>query len=58
MRVLSEFVVGRAIDDWRYFLAQERGIEIAVNLPLTYFQDPTLSCVCATACRITLRLTG
>jgi len=40
MRVLSEFVVGRAIDDWRYFLAQERGIEIAVNLPLTYFQDP------------------
>ena len=39
-RALSDFVIGRAIDDWRSFVMQRRGIEIAINLPVTFFQDP------------------
>ena len=38
-RVLSEFVIGRAIDDWRNFVAQHRGVTIAINLPIDFFQD-------------------
>lgn len=40
LRVLSEFVIGRAIDDWRNFVAQHRGVGIAINLPINFFQDP------------------
>jgi len=40
MRILSDFVIGRAIDDWRNFIAQHRGVEIAINLPITFLQDP------------------
>jgi EAL domain-containing protein (putative c-di-GMP-specific phosphodiesterase class I)/CheY-like chemotaxis protein len=39
-RALSELVVGRAIDDWRYFVSQYRHIEIAINLPIDCLQDP------------------
>lgn len=39
LRVLSDFVIGRTIDDWRTFI-QHRNIEISINLPITYFQDP------------------
>jgi len=58
MRVLSEFVVGRAIDDWRYFLAQEQASRLPSICRSPIFRIRTLSRVCATACRITLRLTG
>ena len=40
LRVLSDFVIGRAIDDWRNFVTQHQGIEIAINLPIIFFQDP------------------
>jgi EAL domain-containing protein (putative c-di-GMP-specific phosphodiesterase class I) len=40
MRILSNFVIERAIDDWRYFATEGRGIGIAINLPMTFFQDP------------------
>ena len=40
LRVLSNFVIGRAIDDWRNFVTQHKGIEIALNLPINFFQDP------------------
>jgi CheY-like chemotaxis protein len=40
LRVLSDFVIGRAIDDWRHFITQHWGLEIAINLPTTCFQDP------------------
>ncbi len=40
LRVLSEFVIGRAIDDWRNFVTQHRGVTIAINLPINFFQDP------------------
>ena len=38
--VLSNFVIGRAIEDWRSFIAEHRNIEIAVNLPFSFFQHP------------------
>ena len=40
-RALSEFVIGRAAEDWRYFIDQQHGsVEIAINLPVTFFKDP------------------
>jgi EAL domain-containing protein (putative c-di-GMP-specific phosphodiesterase class I)/CheY-like chemotaxis protein len=40
LRGLSEFVIGQAIDDWRYFVAQRGPIELAVNLPIAFLQEP------------------
>jgi EAL domain-containing protein (putative c-di-GMP-specific phosphodiesterase class I) len=40
LRGLSEFVIGQAIDDWRYFVAQHAPIELAVNLPIAFLQEP------------------
>jgi EAL domain-containing protein (putative c-di-GMP-specific phosphodiesterase class I)/CheY-like chemotaxis protein len=40
LRVLSDFVIGRAMEDWRNFIPQHGGIEIAINLPLPFFQNP------------------
>lgn len=37
---LSTFVVARAINDWRYFVNAYGHVEIAVNLPVTFFQHP------------------
>ena len=37
---LSEFVMTRAIEDWRYFATQYGHVEIAVNLPVGFFRDP------------------
>jgi len=37
---LSEFVMTRAIKDWHYFATEYGHIEISVNLPVTFFQDP------------------
>jgi EAL domain-containing protein (putative c-di-GMP-specific phosphodiesterase class I) len=39
LSVLSEFLIGRAVEDWRNFI-QNRAIEISINLPMTFFQDP------------------
>ncbi|HET7680928.1 MAG TPA: EAL domain-containing protein [Xanthobacteraceae bacterium] len=38
LRALSEFVIGRAIEDWQNF-TQQQNVEIAINLPITFFQD-------------------
>jgi EAL domain-containing protein (putative c-di-GMP-specific phosphodiesterase class I) len=37
---LSEFVVDQAIRDWHDFLWQRGAIEIAINLPMAFFQQP------------------
>lgn len=37
---LSEQVVRRAVEDWHYFLAQGGPIETAINLPMTFLQEP------------------
>jgi hypothetical protein len=39
---MSEFVIDRAINDWRYFSSRHGHIEIAINLPLAFFRDPEL----------------
>jgi len=38
-RALSEFVIRRAVEDWRYFLDQHGPVEVAINLPATFFKD-------------------
>jgi hypothetical protein len=38
-RALSEFVIGRAIEDWHRFVALHGGVEIAINLPVALLQD-------------------
>jgi EAL domain-containing protein (putative c-di-GMP-specific phosphodiesterase class I) len=40
LRALSEFVIDQATDDWRYFLSQDGPIVLAINLPITFLQDP------------------
>jgi EAL domain-containing protein (putative c-di-GMP-specific phosphodiesterase class I)/CheY-like chemotaxis protein len=40
LRGVSEFVIGQAIADWRYFVTQRGPIELAVNLPIAFLQDP------------------
>lgn len=37
---LAEFVMARAIKDWRYFVSEYGHVEIAVNLPVAFFQAP------------------
>jgi EAL domain-containing protein (putative c-di-GMP-specific phosphodiesterase class I)/CheY-like chemotaxis protein len=37
---LSDFVTHRAVDDWRYFVGQHGHVEIAINLPVAYFEHP------------------
>ena len=37
---ISDFVIGRAINDWHNFNIEGRGVEIAINLPITFLQDP------------------
>jgi EAL domain-containing protein (putative c-di-GMP-specific phosphodiesterase class I) len=35
---LSEFVAARAANDWRYFLDRTGPVELAINLPMTFFE--------------------
>lgn len=37
---LSEFVVTRAMQDWRNFVTEHGHVEIAVNLPVAFFEHP------------------
>lgn len=37
--ILSDFVIGRVVDDWRNFI-QHQNIQLSINLPLTFFRDP------------------
>ena len=33
-------MIGRAIEDWHYFLAQRGPLETAINLPMAFLRDP------------------
>jgi EAL domain-containing protein (putative c-di-GMP-specific phosphodiesterase class I) len=37
---LTEFVMARAIEDWRYFVGEYGNVDIAINLPVAFFQHP------------------
>jgi EAL domain-containing protein (putative c-di-GMP-specific phosphodiesterase class I)/CheY-like chemotaxis protein len=36
---LSDFVIGRALEDWRSFVSHYGRVDIAINLPSAYFED-------------------
>lgn len=38
-RALSEFVIGRAIDDWHYLLEQQGPVDLSINLPVSFLRD-------------------
>jgi EAL domain-containing protein (putative c-di-GMP-specific phosphodiesterase class I) len=40
-RALSNFVIGRVFEDWRYLVAKSGSIHISINLPMDFFKDPT-----------------
>lgn len=40
LRALSEFVIGRAIDDWRHFVVDHGHVEIAINLSIDFLCNP------------------
>src|SRR5262249_55423542 len=37
---LSQFVIARAVADWRYFLAAQRPLDLSINLPISFLDDP------------------
>lgn len=39
-RALSEFVINRVMADWRYFADGYASIDLAVNLPIAFLQNP------------------
>jgi len=43
---ISETVISRAIDDWHYFFLERGHTELAINLPITFFQNPaSINCL-------------
>lgn len=45
-RPVSETVISRAVDDWHHFFFQHGPIELAINLPIAFLQDPdSISCL-------------
>ncbi len=38
-RGLSEFVIGRAIEDWRYLLEQQGPVDLSINMPVSFLGD-------------------
>jgi len=38
-RSLSEFVIGRAIEDWRYLLEQQGPVDLSINMPVSFLGD-------------------
>jgi EAL domain-containing protein (putative c-di-GMP-specific phosphodiesterase class I) len=37
---LSQFVIDRALADWRYFRAEQRQLDMSINLPISFLDDP------------------
>jgi EAL domain-containing protein (putative c-di-GMP-specific phosphodiesterase class I) len=38
-RAVSEFVIGRAVEDWHYFASQHLPIGLAINLPIAFLRS-------------------
>lgn len=44
---LSDFVVSRALEDWHYFIGQHGPVDISINLPIGFLEDPaSVSLLC------------
>jgi len=39
-QALSQFVIDQAIDDWQDWLAEERRVDISINLPISFLRNP------------------
>jgi len=39
-RDLSQFVVHRALADWRYFVSEQRRLDLSINLLISFLEDP------------------
>jgi len=39
-RELSQFVVDRALADWCYFVSELRRLDLSINLPISFLEDP------------------
>jgi EAL domain-containing protein (putative c-di-GMP-specific phosphodiesterase class I) len=39
-RELSQFVVHRALADWRYFVSEQRRLDLSINLLISFLEDP------------------
>jgi EAL domain-containing protein (putative c-di-GMP-specific phosphodiesterase class I) len=39
-QALSQFVINQAISDWRYLLTECGRVDISINLPISFLQDP------------------
>lgn len=39
-RQLSEFVITRAVRDWQFFLTTYGHVQLSINLPMAFLQDP------------------
>jgi EAL domain-containing protein (putative c-di-GMP-specific phosphodiesterase class I)/CheY-like chemotaxis protein len=39
-RGLSEFVIAKALDDWRYFLGRSGPVDLSINLPVSFLENP------------------
>jgi hypothetical protein len=33
-------VIARVLADWRYFLAEQRPLDLSINLPISFLDDP------------------
>jgi EAL domain-containing protein (putative c-di-GMP-specific phosphodiesterase class I)/CheY-like chemotaxis protein len=38
-RALSKFVIGRAVEDWRYLLERQGPVDLSINLPVSFLGD-------------------
>jgi EAL domain-containing protein (putative c-di-GMP-specific phosphodiesterase class I) len=38
-RALSQFVIDQAFADWRYFRAEQRQVDMSINLPISFLPD-------------------
>lgn len=38
-RNLSEFVIGRVVEDWRYLLEQQGPVDLSINMPVSFLGD-------------------
>jgi EAL domain-containing protein (putative c-di-GMP-specific phosphodiesterase class I) len=38
-RKLSEFVIGRAVEDWHYLLDQQGPVDLSINMPVSFLRD-------------------
>jgi EAL domain-containing protein (putative c-di-GMP-specific phosphodiesterase class I)/CheY-like chemotaxis protein len=46
-RLVSETVISCAVDDWHHFFSERGPIELAINLPIAFLQDPdSISSLC------------